>query len=121
MHPKALFYYGWIIVAILFLAELIGSPTGGPAISLFFVPMADSLGWSLSQVVGAVTAKSVAGMVGAPFMGAMLDRYGARLILTFGFLFAGIAYPIIVYVGFVVLYFFNSLFLGILSLGRRKK
>ena len=38
-----------------------------------------------------------------------------------GFLFAGIAYPIIVYVGFVVLYFFNSLFLGILSLGRRKK
>lgn len=91
MHPKALFYYGWIIVAILFLAELIGSPTGGPAISLFFVPMADSLGWSLSQVVGAVTAKSVAGMVVAPFMGAMLDRYGARLILTFGFLFAGIA------------------------------
>ncbi len=37
-----------------------------------------------------------------------------------GFLFAGIAYPIIVYIGFVVLYFFNSLFLGILSLGRRK-
>ena len=37
-----------------------------------------------------------------------------------GFLFAGIAYPIIVYIGFVVLYFFNSLFLGILSLGIRK-
>ena len=38
-----------------------------------------------------------------------------------GFLFAGIAYPIIIYMVFIVLYFFNSLFLGILSLGRRKK
>jgi len=38
-----------------------------------------------------------------------------------GFLSAGIAYPIIIYISFTVLWFFNSLFLGILSLGRRKK
>jgi hypothetical protein len=38
-----------------------------------------------------------------------------------GFLSAGIAYPIIIYILFTVLWFFNSLFLGILSLGRGKK
>ena len=38
-----------------------------------------------------------------------------------GFLSAGIAYPIIIYISFTVLWFFNSLFLGILSLGRGKK
>ena len=38
----------------------------------------------------------------------------------FGFLFAGIAFPIIVYISFTILWFFNSLFLGILSLARKK-
>ena len=37
-----------------------------------------------------------------------------------GFLSAGIAYPIIIYILFTVLWFFNSLFLGILSLRRKK-
>ena len=37
-----------------------------------------------------------------------------------GFMSAGIAYPIIVYILFTVLWFFNSLFLGILSLARKK-
>jgi len=35
-------------------------------------------------------------------------------------LFTGIAYPIIIYMLFTILWFFNSLFLGILSLGRNK-
>jgi hypothetical protein len=38
----------------------------------------------------------------------------------FGFLSAGIAFPIIVYISFTILWFFNSLFLGILSLARKK-
>ena len=37
-----------------------------------------------------------------------------------GFISAGIAYPIIVYILFTVLWFFNSLFLGIFSLARKK-
>ena len=37
-----------------------------------------------------------------------------------GVLFTGIAFPIIVYVSFTILWFLNSLFLGILSLARRK-
>ena len=36
------------------------------------------------------------------------------------FMLAGIAYPIIIYMIFTILWFFNSLFLGILSLARKK-
>ena len=36
------------------------------------------------------------------------------------FMLAGIAYPIIIYLIFTILWFFNSLFLGILSLARKK-
>ena len=37
-----------------------------------------------------------------------------------GFLFSGISFPILIYISFTVLWFFNSIFLAILSLGRRK-
>ena len=37
-----------------------------------------------------------------------------------GFLFSGISFPILIYISFTILWFFNSIFLAILSLGRRK-
>ena len=37
-----------------------------------------------------------------------------------GFLFSGIAFPILIYFTFTILWFFNSVFLAILSLGRKK-
>ena len=61
--PNTPFYYGWVIVAVVFLAEFTTSGMGGSTISLFFKPMTDSLGWSLTSLVGAVTAQSIAGMV----------------------------------------------------------
>ena len=37
-----------------------------------------------------------------------------------GFLSAGISFPILIYISFIIFWFFNSVFLAILSLGRRK-
>lgn len=37
-----------------------------------------------------------------------------------GFLYAGISFPILIYIFFIIFWFFNSIFLSILSLGRRK-
>ena len=37
-----------------------------------------------------------------------------------GFLFSGISFPILIYISFTILWFFNSIFLAILSLGRKK-
>jgi MFS family permease len=87
--PNTPFYYGWVIVAVVFLAEFTTSGMGGSTISLFFKPMTDSLGWSLTSLVGAVTAQAVAGMVIAPLLGPLLDRYGARPVMLFGALAAG--------------------------------
>ena len=36
-----------------------------------------------------------------------------------GFLSAGISFPILIYISFIIFWFFNSVFLAILSLGRR--
>jgi MFS family permease len=84
------FYYGWIIAVVVFLAEFTTSGMGGSTISLFFEPMRQSMGWSLTALVGAVSAQNIAGMITTPFIGILLDRYGARPIMFFGAIFAGV-------------------------------
>ena len=84
------FFYGWVIVAVIFFAEFIGGSVGGLTIPLFFKPMSESLGWSLTQLTGAVTAQTLAYVGVAPFLGAILDRFGARPVMTFGAITAGL-------------------------------
>ena len=83
------FYYGWIIVAVVFLAEFIAAGMGSLTIGLFFTPMKESLGWSLTQLTGAVTAQAIAGIAVAPLVGPAVDRFGARPVMIFGALGAG--------------------------------
>lgn len=83
------FYYGWAIVATVFIAQFMASGMGGVTIGLFFKPISDDLGWSLTMMTGAVTAASIANMMIAPVIGPMLDRAGPRPVMVAGALFAG--------------------------------
>ena len=85
------FYYGWVIVAVFFVVEFVTYSTTGSIITLFFPSMMEELGWSLTQMTGAITAAGIAGMFVAPIVGPLLDRYGARSILACGAITAGIA------------------------------
>ena len=55
------FFYGWVVVAVTFLAETSSSAFGGSNIGLFYKPLQDTFGWSLSQMVGVTTANALAG------------------------------------------------------------
>jgi MFS family permease len=75
----------WYVVA----GAFIGMGTGYPAwasygISSFFLPLQKAFGWSRSEIALAITVGSIAGAVCAPFLGHLVDRFGARrLILIF--------------------------------------
>ncbi|MQF82757.1 MFS transporter [SAR202 cluster bacterium AD-802-E10_MRT_200m] len=84
------FFYGWIIVGVVFLAEFTVAGMGTITISLFFKPMGDDLGWSLTTLTGAVAVQALVGIAISPIFGILLDRFGARLIMLFGALIAGI-------------------------------
>ncbi len=84
------FYYGWIIVAVVFLAEFVSTGMGQITVPLFFKPMSNELGWSLTELTGAITAQSLAGMFISPLVGPLLDRFGARPVMAFGALSAGL-------------------------------
>lgn len=78
-------------MAGVFVTEFSVSGMAGGAVALFFAPMSASLGWSLTQFTGAVTARAVAEMFFAPFLGPALDRYGARPIMLVGALGLGVS------------------------------
>ncbi len=84
------FFYGWVIVVVVFIAEFTTSGLGGSTLGLFFVPMQRDLGWSLTSLSGAVTAQAIAAMATAPLIGLALDRYGARLVMLIGAISAGV-------------------------------
>ncbi len=84
------FYYGWVIVAVVFIAEFVAGGVGTFAVPLFFKPMSDDLGWSLTLMTGAITAQAVVYAGISPFLGVVLDRCGARPVMLFGTIFAGV-------------------------------
>ena len=78
------FYYGWVIVGVVFLGEFIGSSAGMMGFPLFVQPLREHFDWSLTQVITAVTFHSVFMMASAPLIGPLLDRYGGRSVMAVG-------------------------------------
>lgn len=56
--------------------------TGPAGFSVFIAPMSEDLGWSRSVLVGALSAGTVIGAGLAPFVGRLIDIFGARIALT---------------------------------------
>ena len=83
-------YYGWIVVGVALLMNVAASPTNAVAFSFFVDPMSDDLGWSAGDLGLALAFRlGVAGLT-APFLGAAVDRFGARVLGTLAGLIAGV-------------------------------
>ncbi len=77
-------YYGWKIVGALGFTEMTSWGIVYYAFSVLLLPMQQELGWSQSQLTGAFSlALLVAGVAALP-IGRLLDRFGARGIMTLG-------------------------------------
>jgi len=83
-------FYGWVIVFVVFVGSFISSGAGGITVSLFFDPIRETQRWTLTQLTGGVTAQGIAILVAAPIIGPLLDRFGARIVMTSGAIVAGI-------------------------------
>lgn len=75
-------YYGWIVAGA---AGAIGFSNAASAISIltiFVVPMSAEFGWSRTAIAGATTVGAILGAALAPFIGRLVDRVGARIVLV---------------------------------------
>ena len=84
------FYYGWVIVGNGVAVSLSTRTVMAVAtLSVFVVPMTQSLGWSVGMFSGAVSLGGLVAVFVSPIVGRWLDRYGAGVILGAGSLATG--------------------------------
>ncbi len=86
--PRGVFY-GWVVVWVSWLANAVTSTMNPVVFSIFIDPMRRDLGVSLSTLAWAVTVRQVSGGIAAPFVGRLVDKYGARWVGLFGAALAG--------------------------------
>jgi len=76
--PQPRFFYGWVIVAVTWLANFTTAGTNPLVFSVFIAPMTADLGLSKAELVLGITFRMIAGGLFAPLLGRIVDRYGAR-------------------------------------------
>ncbi|MCY4447461.1 MAG: MFS transporter [Chloroflexi bacterium] len=75
-------YYGWAIVFTSFFISIAQVPMYGPVFSVFVKPIEDELGWSRTTITVAFTVGSLGGAMLASVVGPIVDRYGARGVMS---------------------------------------
>ena len=83
-------YRGWLIVLVVFLSSALSV---GPAYAfgLFIEPLQDSFGWQRTAI-GASLSFAAVGSVTSPLVGRLMDRYGARPIMTTSLVIMGTSF-----------------------------
>jgi len=88
--PKV--FYGYWIVVVAFLCLFTMSGSVFYAFSLFVKPIQADLGWSRGEIMAAFTIFLLVQGVTAPFIGRVVDHYGARKVIPIGALIAGLGF-----------------------------
>ncbi len=77
------FYYGWLIVFVVFLTMAIGV-NARTAFSLLFPPILDEFGWERGVTAGAFSFGFLISAVLSPTLGRLMDRRGPRVVMELG-------------------------------------
>ena len=120
------FFYGWIIVAVANLGIFSSGPGQSHTFSVFVGPIGKDLGLSSTSIASAYGLATLIAAFMLPYMGKLIDKYGARktlivvsIILGISCIFFGAASNFLMLtVGFGFLRFFGqgSLMLGCANL-----
>src|SRR5215831_2706587 len=77
------FFYGWVIVAVVFITMGIGV-NARTAFSLLFPPILDEFGWERSVTAGAFSFGFLVAGPLSPWLGYLMDRTGPRIVNGLG-------------------------------------
>jgi MFS family permease len=81
-------FYGWIIVAVTFVAMGIGV-NARTAFSLLFPPILDEFHWDRGVTAGAFSFGFIVSGIMSPLIGRMMDRFGPRAVMELGTVLMG--------------------------------
>jgi MFS family permease len=81
-------YYGWIIVAVVFVSMGVGV-NARTAFSLLFPPILAEFGWERGVTAGAFSFGFLVSAALSPSLGRLMDRRGPRVVIELGVLLIG--------------------------------
>ncbi len=76
------FYYGWVVLFAAGSANFARNAAASLTIAVFVYPLSEELGWSRTLIAGAAAAGGLTATFVSPIVGQLIDRYGARSVLT---------------------------------------
>ena len=82
LADRSPFYYGWLVLGAAGTANFARNAAASLTISVFIYPLSEELGWSRTLIAGAAAAGGLVATFTSPIIGRMIDRYGARAVLT---------------------------------------
>ncbi len=85
------FFYGWAILFSAGASIFVRNAAASLTIAVFVYPLSDELGWSRTLIAGASSLGGLAATFTSPIIGWLVDRFGARLVLTASVLILGIS------------------------------
>jgi len=80
---KSPFFYGWIIAGVSFITLAVGYGSRA-SFAVFLVAILEEFGWKRGAISGAFALHMLVAGVGLPIVGALVDRYGPRVLLPTG-------------------------------------
>ncbi|MEC8856844.1 MAG: MFS transporter [Chloroflexota bacterium] len=99
------FYYGWLVLAISFVATFAASGLTQVVLGGVQVYITEESGWDDGSLAFAATLGTwLSGMI-APVIGRLADRFGPRWLMPFGLIVAGIAFFVIAGSNSVVMFY----------------
>ena len=86
------FFYGWIIVAVGFLAHIASAFSISSTLAVFLKPLSQDLGLSRGAFSLIRSGEILIGAAAAPVIGTLLDRHGGRWLIAAGGLISGLGF-----------------------------
>ena len=83
-------FYGWWIVAASVLTNAILTGSVFVGFSAFIIPIEQTFGWGRSVISAAFSLRQLESGLAAPFLGFLVDRYGARVFIIGGAVVTGL-------------------------------
>ena len=85
------FFYGWVILGAAGSAMFVRNAAASLTIAVFVYPLWLELGWSRTTISFAAALGGLAATFMSPVVGYLIDRYGARNVLTASVLILGVS------------------------------
>lgn len=117
-------YYGWWIVAIVFMISAYGSGVISFSFTAFFEPIINEFGWSYARVSIAASIRGMEFALLAPLVGIIFDLLGPRKLIFTGTMITGLGLFILsrinslaaFYGAFIVIASGSSTFMGVVPM-----